>query len=214
MPREQILSRIRQALGRDALPPEAAAALDARRPAHTRIGYSDDLVERFITRFQSRAGTVARVACRADLPAALAAYRAEHGLPARAAIAAPLADLPWGLEHHPGPAGQEEVLGVTGCLAGIAEMGSILTVSGPAHPTTLNFVPDYHVVVLPAAHIVRHYEDAWALLRARPGGLPRCTNIISGPSRTGDVELTIQLGAHGPRRVHVLLLEAPESAEG
>ena len=50
------------------------------------------------------------------------------------------------------------------------------------------------------------FEDAWAVLRARPEGMPRATNIISGPSRTADVEQTIQLGAHGPRRVHVILV--------
>ena len=43
-------------------------------------------------------------------------------------------------------------------------------------------------------------------LRTLPGGLPRATNIISGPSRTGDVELTMQLGAHGPRSVQVILV--------
>jgi len=49
-------------------------------------------------------------------------------------------------------------------------------------------------------------EDAWALLRAERCSLPRATNIITGPSRTADVEQTIQLGAHGPRRLHVLLM--------
>ena len=98
-------------------------------------------------------------------------------------------------------------MSVTPCLAGIAEIGSLILASGPDSPTTLNFVPDHHLIVLPAGHIVRHFEDAWTLLRALPGGLPRATNIISGPSRTGDVELTIQLGAHGPRSVHVLLVD-------
>ena len=78
--------------------------------------------------------------------------------------------------------------------------------AGPGSPTTHNFVPDDHVVVLEAASIVTHFEDGWAKLRERPEGMPRATNIISGPSRTADVEQTIQLGAHGPRRVHVILV--------
>lgn len=207
--RSAILQQIRAGLGRGPLSDAAAAALDARRPAHTRIAVDDDdLVARFVTRFESRSGTVARVSSVDALPAAVDAYRQAHGLPPRAAVARPLAGLPWpaGFVHHPGPAGPDEQMSVTPCLAGIAEIGSLMLASGPDSPTTLNFVPDHHLIVLPAEHIVRHFEDAWALLHALPGGLPRATNIISGPSRTGDVELTIQLGAHGPRSVHVLLV--------
>lgn len=213
--RSAILQQIRAGLGRGPLSDAAAAALDARRPAHTRIAVADDdLVARFVTRFESRSGTVARVSRLDALPAAVDAYRQAHGLPPRAAVARPLAGLPWpaGFVHHPGPAGPDEQMSVTPCLAGIAEIGSLMLASGPDSPTTLNFVPDHHLIVLPAAHIVRHFEDAWALLRALPGGLPRATNIISGPSRTGDVELTIQLGAHGPRSVHVLLVEGGRAA--
>jgi L-lactate dehydrogenase complex protein LldG len=50
-------------------------------------------------------------------------------------------------------------------------------------------------------------EDAWALARAELGALPRAVNFISGPSRTGDIEQTIVLGAHGPYRVHLVIIE-------
>lgn len=204
--RTAILGQIRHALGRDALDAASAVRLDARRPAHTRIAIADDLVQRFIAKFESRSGSVARIADLSALPAAVEAYRIEHEIPARAAVAQPLAGLDWSFPHHPGPCGKDEVLSVTPCLAGIAEMGSVMLASGPDSPTTLNFVPDYHVVVLHVWQIVRHYEDAWALLRSRQT-MPRTVNIISGPSRTGDVELIIQLGAHGPRRVHVILVD-------
>lgn len=206
--RKAILGQIRRALGRGPLAAADAAVLDARRPTHTRIAFDDDLLARFVSRFESRSGTVVRVGSLLEVPAAVDAYRQQHGLPARAAIARPLAGLPWPADfvHHPGPAGKEEVLSVTACLAGIAEMGSLLLASGPDSPTTLNFVPDHHLIVLHATQIVRHFEDAWAILRACPGGMPRATNIVSGPSRTGDVELTLQLGAHGPRSVHVILV--------
>jgi L-lactate dehydrogenase complex protein LldG len=75
---------------------------------------------------------------------------------------------------------------------------ALVLLSGPDSPTTLNF--------LPAGRIVPRMEDAWDLLRGERGELPRAINIVSGPSRTADVEQTIQLGAHGPRRLHVLLL--------
>lgn len=209
--RSAILDQIRRQLGRGPLPPEAVAALDARRPAHTRIAVDDALVPRFIARFESRSGTVARVAGLDEVPAAVAAYQARHGLPPRAAVARPLAGLPWpdGFSHHPGPAGQSEILSVTPCLAGIAEVGSVVLPSGPDSPTSLNFVPDHHLVVLHSGQIVRHFEDVWPRVRALPGGMPRALNIVAGPSRTGDVELTLQLGAHGPRSVHVILVEAP-----
>lgn len=206
--RKAILGQIRRALGRGPLAAADAAVLDARRPTHTRIAFDDDLLARFVSCFESRSGTVVRVGSLLEVPAAVDAYRQQHGLPARAAIARPLAGLSWPADfvHHPGPAGKDEVLSVTACLAGIAEMGSLLLASGPDSPTTLNFVPDHHLIVLHATQIVRHFEDAWAILRACPGGMPRATNIVSGPSRTGDVELTLQLGAHGPRSVHVILV--------
>lgn len=209
--RSAILDQIRRQLGRGPLPPDAVAALEARRTAHTRVAVGDDLVTRFIARFESRAGSVARVATLDEVPAAVAAYQARLGLPPRAAVARPLAGLPWpaGFSHHPGPAGPDELLSVTPCLAGIAEVGSVALPSGPDSPTTLNFVPDHHLVVLHCSQIVRHFEDVWPLVRARPGGMPRTINLIAGPSRTGDVELTLQLGAHGPRSVHVILVDAP-----
>jgi L-lactate dehydrogenase complex protein LldG len=209
--RSAILDQIRRQLGRGPLTPEAVAALEARRPAHTRIAVGDELVERFIARFESRSGSVARVATRGQVPEAVAAYQARLGLPARAAVARPLAGLAWpaGFSHHPGPAGQSEILSVTTCLAGIAEVGSVVLPSGPDSPTSLNFVPDHHLVVLHCSQILRHFEDVWPLVRALPGGMPRTVNIVAGPSRTGDVELTLQLGAHGPRSVHVILVDAP-----
>jgi L-lactate dehydrogenase complex protein LldG len=60
--------------------------------------------------------------------------------------------------------------------------------------------------VLRAADVVGPYEEAWARLR-RAGGMPRTVNFVTGPSRTGDIEQTIYLGAHGPRRLHVLLVD-------
>ena len=81
--------------------------------------------------------------------------------------------------------------------------------SGPAGPTTLNFLPETHVVVLRADQVVGPYEEAWDLLRSARGaaGLPRTVNFVTGPSRTADIEQTIQMGAHGPRRLCILLVD-------
>jgi len=206
--RAAILQSVRDALRRGPLDATQVAALDARVPRHTRPAHDEDLVARFMRKFESRAGTVEHVASRDAVPAAVEAYRLAHRLPQRAAVGAALKDLAWPegwLIHHEA-AGITEALAVSPALCGIAEIGSLMLASGPDSPTTHNFVPDDHVVVLETARIVDHFEDAWTELRARPQGMPRATNIISGPSRTADVEQTIQLGAHGPRRVHVILV--------
>jgi L-lactate dehydrogenase complex protein LldG len=101
---------------------------------------------------------------------------------------------------------REDHTSVTPCIAPVAESDDIVTLSGPDTPSTLNFVPDNHIVIVHTAQVVRHFEDAWALWRAKGVAMPRTLNIISGPSRTADIEQTIQLGAHGPRRLHILLL--------
>src|SRR5207237_7943009 len=99
---------------------------------------------------------------------------------------------------------------LTPCLAAIAETGTLMLVSGSDTPTTLNFLPDTHIVVLRAGQVVASYEDGWDMIRARAGrpeSWPRTVNLITGPSRTGDIEQRIQLGAHGPRRLHVVLVD-------
>lgn len=208
--KETILDAVRTALKRGPLDPAGMQALDAHRPAHTRPAFDEDLIERFVRKFESRAGTVSRVARLEDVPAEVEAHRARFDLPRRAAVGGALRMSTWPQDwtvHH-AAAGIDEALSVTTCLCGIAEIGSLLLAGGPDNPTTHNFVPDDHVIVLRADRIVRHFEDAWALLREREGGMPRATNIVSGPSRTADVEQTVQLGAHGPRRVHVILIAA------
>ena len=100
----------------------------------------------------------------------------------------------------------EDHVSVTGAFAAIAETGTLALLSGPSSPTTLRFLPDDHIVVIESQQIVAHVEDVWDLMREEYDGPPRTMNLITGPSRTADVEQTIQLGAHGPRRLHVVIL--------
>ena len=67
-------------------------------------------------------------------------------------------------------------------------------------------LPETHVAVVNTACIVTHMEDAFALAREAFGQLPRAINFVSGPSRTADIDQTIVLGAHGPSRVHIILV--------
>jgi len=81
--------------------------------------------------------------------------------------------------------------------------------SGSDNPTTLNFLPDNHFVMVAASDIVGDYESVWDKLRVRygRGAAPRTLNLITGPSRSGDIEQTLLLGAHGPRRLHIVIVK-------
>lgn len=196
--REDILAALRAARG---TAPE-------RPPEHIRPQVGEDLADRFIERITARAATVTRLHSLNEVGAAVLDFLGRHELPARVALAPALAELPWPelLERRFGRAQAEDETSVTPCFAAVAESGSLVLLSGPRTPTTLNFVPANHIVIVEANQLTRHPEDVWQKLRSRPGGMPRVVNFIAGPSRTADVEQTIQLGAHGPRRLHVLLV--------
>ncbi len=78
----------------------------------------------------------------------------------------------------------------------------------PRQSNHLAFLPETHFILVEEADIVGCYEEAFDRLRALygEGNLPRSVNMISGPSRTADIEQTIVRGAHGPKRLHVLIL--------
>ncbi len=97
-------------------------------------------------------------------------------------------------------------LGVTGCFCAIAETGTLVVLSGADTPTATVLLPDTHVAIVRAERVVRGMEEMFVLVRAECGSLPRAINMISGPSRTGDIEQTIVLGAHGPYRLHVIVV--------
>jgi L-lactate dehydrogenase complex protein LldG len=165
------------------------------------------------SRFRERAlglgSTVDEVDSIAAVPTAVARYLAAHSLPARAACWPELAVLDWleaGVEVMARPATASDLVGITGAYCAIAETGTLVTLSGPPTPATSSLLPETHVAVVTRSRIVRGMEEAWALLREERGRLPRAVNVISGPSRTADIEQTVTLGAHGPYRVHIVLV--------
>jgi L-lactate dehydrogenase complex protein LldG len=123
-----------------------------------------------------------------------------------------LEDLPWDREPHLerliGPSDGRDPVALSHAFAGVAETGTLVLLSGPDNPTTLNFLPDTHFVMVSAADIAGDYETVWARIRAQygPGALPRTVNFITGPSRSADIEQTLILGAHGPRALHILAI--------
>jgi len=225
--RDDILGGIRRGLRRGPLPAESAAALSERVAAHRRnliperAASLDDAarIDLFVAMAEEVQTTVTRVAADADVPAEVARYLAAENLPAELVMAPdPALDaLPWDsrplLSLRRGRAEAGDQVSLTPCVAAIAETGTLMLTSGADTPTTLNFLPDTHIVVVRAGQVVAAYEDGWDLLRGRGTTMPRTVNFITGPSRTGDIEQRIQLGAHGPRRLHVVLVDAAETAK-
>jgi L-lactate dehydrogenase complex protein LldG len=206
--RARVLAQIRQSLGRDTALQQPIPCLPGRGP---RPAFSGKVVDRFVAKMLERAATVERLESLADVGAAVQRFLATvPDAPPRLRVAAALAHIAWpaALQVEHGAAVRSDVTSVTPCHAAVAESGGIVTFSGPATPSSLNFVPDNHVVLVLASQVLPHFEDVWALWRATGQALPRTVNVISGPSRTADIEQTIQLGAHGPRRLHVLLVAA------
>jgi len=105
-----------------------------------------------------------------------------------------------------------DLVSLTHGFAGVAETGTLMLPSEPARPTTLNLLADTAVVLLRASAIVGPYEDAWDRLRAHGEGMPRNVMFVTGPSRSADIEQTLELGAHGPRRLHIILLDDDPAA--
>jgi L-lactate dehydrogenase complex protein LldG len=157
--------------------------------------------------------TVAEIASAADIPAAIAFYLRERNLPAtlRMGDDSLLRALPWdktALAVSHGASGGGDVNAVSRAIGAVAETGTLALTSGPDSPTTLNFLPDNHIVVVAAADIAGDMEEIWARLRFAygKGELPRVVNFVTGPSRSADIGQTMLLGAHGPRSLHILVV--------
>ncbi|WP_025600369.1 LutC/YkgG family protein [Burkholderia sp. WSM2230] len=211
--RRNILARIRAAQGRELEPSaserEAAADYLARHPQGPRPDMPADLAARFIEEAQKLATTVDTVESLADVPAAAYRYLVQHALPLQAIAWQTLQDLNWndaGVSVEFRKPRDGDVVGLTGCFCATAETGSLVLLSGPQTYASAGLLPETHIAIVPASRIVAGHEEAFALIRSERGELPRAVNFVSGPSRTGDIEQTIVLGAHGPYRVHVIVV--------
>jgi L-lactate dehydrogenase complex protein LldG len=203
--REAVLADIRKSLGRTAASPKAVVPLPGAGP---RPAFAGGVIDRFVAKMIEKSATVQRLASLAEVGPAVAAYLQSLQAGPRLCVSPALAGIVWppGLHAEYRAAVREDESSVTPCFAAVAESGGIVTLSGPQTPSTLNFVPDNHVVIVHESQVLAHFEDVWSQWRASGLPIPRTVNIISGPSRTADIEQTIQLGAHGPRRLHILLL--------
>lgn len=219
--RETVYASVRRALGvtskeaprrqevADRLAGHPAGVIPARaqRPPLERLDLFKEMV-------LAAAASLDHLPSDAEVPGAIAAYLRARNLPATLLRGADprLASLPWAREPQLdvwiGPSDGRQLVGLSHAFAGIAESGTLVLTSGVDNPTTLNLLPDHHLVLIDARDVAGDYEAVWSRLRTSfgPWGLPRTVNWITGPSRSADIEQTLLLGAHGPRSLHVLLV--------
>ncbi len=194
---------------------EQRLASPPKHPLPSRVDKSPaDLRAQFRAFLEGQSATVLDVIGAGAVPVAIMEYLRANNLPQEVHSGDDpyLASLPWNtattLQRHIGPATANDVVGLSHAIAAIAETGTLALASGPDNPVTLNFVPENHIIVVEEAHLYGPYEQAWARLRERFGKakMPRTVNFISGPSRTADIGGKLVTGAHGPRRLCVILV--------
>ena len=215
--RENILGRIRASLRRTDSD-GAAARARARIDAHAlspRPSVKGDLAALFRTNAVKLLSTVAEVTHLCEVPATEAAYLRAHNLPMQAVCWPEIAALDWaasGVRMESRPARRSydsDLVGVTGVFCAIAETGTMMMRSSGNTPPATSLLPETHIAVLNLSQIVPSMEEAWQRLRYTYGPgpfMPRAVNFVSGPSRTADIEQTLTLGAHGPYRVHIIMV--------
>jgi L-lactate dehydrogenase complex protein LldG len=208
--REIILKAIRRS--QDKQPTTTGGDITERlkaRPRGPLTSIADDLEAALIDRLQSAACTVAHASSPAQIGQEIAQWLQQQCAALKLVCSAsPLLDSvvwPDSIDVRDPADGMDHHTTVTEAYCAIAETGSLVKLSSHESPTALNFLPDNFICVVRRERIVRHIEDVWDRVRKKEEGMPRALNIITGPSRTADVEQTIQLGAHGPRRMHVII---------
>jgi L-lactate dehydrogenase complex protein LldG len=201
--RDAILNKVRQSLGQpvsDAVRQKAVAgrlkkAPQGVIPARGQLALADR-VELFCDMAEKLFATVQRIPKYDQVPAAVAEYLRGTNLPASIRMGGDprLAAMPWrkqrALEVKQGASDGDDAAGVSHAAGGIAETGTLVLLSGAGNPTTINFLPEHHIVVIDAADIDGDLETAIAKVRKTfgKGKMPRTLNLVSGPSRSGDIE--------------------------
>ncbi len=214
MSREQILQRIRTALGRrQPLDPSIVGALEQRTAAHTVLvqpGYDEDLYARLLRKHGELKGTSTRIDAETDIVGAVREYLLSSEVPAKFVMSdlAVFNDLSWGdgVETETRPACSNDRVCLSMASSAIAETGTLALLSSPQTPMSHNYLPEHHIIVVRESTVLRWQEDLWSVLRKSDDFPPRAIALVSGPSKTADVEQTIEYGAHGPKFVHMILL--------
>jgi L-lactate dehydrogenase complex protein LldG len=218
--REQVLAAIRGRLGRGAAPQRTQAVAEriagqSRHLVPERAKQDPQRLKAlFAAQLRAASAKVVEANSAADVPKVVAEYLRQANLPlaVRAGSDPFIKGLDWSAEPSltvkTGPASPEDEVGLTRATAGVAETGTLVMASGQENPVTVNFLPETSVILLNANDLCGPYEDAFERVRAimGRGNMPRTLNLISGPSRTADVGGRLVTGAHGPRRLCVVIV--------
>lgn len=220
MSRETVLRRIRERLGATEsdelrrsraltrLSKHAANTIPARArvTGQARVAAFTDMLERVH-------GSVAIVAGLDEIPAAISEYLGGGGELALTQEVVCM-NLPWHeqrlLHLVPWSAKTGFAVCVTACIGAAAETGTIVVRSSSQIPLTQHFLGERHIVIVEAAQLYGAYEDVFPLVR---DDMPRHLTMVSGPSCTGDIEMIMEYGAHGPRNLHVILVKRSPAAD-
>ena len=197
--RDEILAAVKAGRGADPAPRYAL-------PAWTR-----DISAEFAARARATAAELHEIAHVDDAPEAIWSILAGRNAARHVHIPSgvPANELPWqrapGLSvKHERPSGSDSAVSFADYA--IAETGTLVFCSGERSASSWHFLPGLEFVVLRRPLIVPRLEDVIEKL-ARNGAIPATVNLVTGPSRTADIEQTIERGAHGPRELCILIAD-------
>jgi len=204
--RERILNRVRAAMPEDNNRQQTAEQRVSHPPALIRPQINENQLMQFRDKLELGGGNLTLVESYSAAISLISDFLREQQLPMRLRLAPALKHMAWpsDLDISYGKSDGNDLVSVTPAFCAIAESGSVVLLSSPDSPTSLNYLPDVHFVIVEASQLVSHIEDVWTKLRQQ--NMPRTVNIITGPSKTADVEQTLQIGAHGPRQLRVILI--------
>jgi L-lactate dehydrogenase complex protein LldG len=209
--RARILGQIRSVMPEDNNRQQTVEQRIKQSPEHIRPLINEDHLTQFREKLELGGGDLTLVQDYQQASTTITAFINAESLPAKLRLAPALKHMSWDnkLEISFGKSAGDDLVSVTPAFCAIAESGSVVLLSSPESPTSLNFLPDVHFVIVEASQLLPHIEDVWTKLRKHkdvPRGVPRAINIITGPSKTADVEQTLQIGAHGPRQLKVIFI--------
>jgi L-lactate dehydrogenase complex protein LldG len=219
--REETLGKVREALGkRLGIPPASGLTPSLSIPSTARVaprtaGAPEAELEQLLAEIRKLSGVTHRLASRDELRAALAELVRAEAVKKATLWSTP--DLTsWDVEGSLTALGVEIVppqadkrlvaeceLGVTGVDAALAETGTLLLRSSPDRPRVVSLLPRVHLAILTPAALRPDLHQAFA--EAKDAGY--CV-LVTGPSRTADIELTLTLGVHGPKSLYAWVMNA------
>jgi len=219
--RDEILAQMRRSLGVTGAEAPRRAAVEERLaraprgviPERASVAGAERLAM-FKLKAEEALATVALVKDADCVPAEAARFLRDSNLAATLRIGedALLGAMPWGstaIDLSKGASFGSDLNAMSRAFGGVAETGTLVLASGKDNPTTLNFLPDNHIVVVAERDLAGSFEELLERLRGvyGKGAMPRALNLVTGPSRSADIEQTLILGAHGPRKLHVIIVE-------